>query len=168
MWDYLINTAKIKKKLNWTDLFSLMDSEILRKRLREKITERGWTVNFIEKKHGPALRYFLSGRTKNPKIDQLIKFCKILDINLFELDLSSESLYRTSSKDSFSPQIFYKIVDELKEFLRKNPKELSISQVFSALNELYVFCCKKKLEKIDSDLAEIFFIKTFSKEKLID
>ena len=141
-----------------------MDYTILREKMKKKLKEKGWSIKQVEEKAGvssTALRYFLSGRTKNPRLETLKDFSKFFEIDLSDFTDDSSTTPLKLSDNLFDINLFLKVADSLKKFIEGHKIEVSAPVVLSTFQELYAFCQNKGIQDIDENVAEAFFSKAF-------
>ena len=137
-----------------------MNPDTLRKKIREKLNEKKISINEAEKISGigvSALRHFLLGRTKSPTLETFFAIVKALDIDIVELiDIQNIQINQSVGKSIWKGDLFDKLVEGLRGFTKEKNIEISGEEAIRALIEIYCYCHKKNLKKVDQDFVELF------------
>lgn len=144
-----------------------MNLDLLKIKIREKLKEKKISINEAEKISGigvSALRHFLLGRTKSPTLETFFSVTKALDIDVVELiDIQNIELNQSVGKSAWKGHLFDKLVEGLRDFTKEKNLQISSEEAIRALIEIYCYCHKKDLEKVDKDFIELF-LETFLKK----
>ncbi len=140
-----------------------MNLDLLRKKIREKLKEKKISINEAEKISGigvSALRHFLLGRTRSPTLETFFALVQALDIDVVELiDIQSIELNQPVGKSIWKGELFGKLVEGLRDFSKEKNTQLSSEEAIRVLIEIYSYCHKKNLEKVDKNFIELFLEK---------
>lgn len=156
----------MEKKFNLIILEkSLMQPDLLRKKIRKLLKEKKLSISKAERTAGigsTVLRGFLMGKTQNPQIETLSMLSKILEIEVSELlEQPSEELeerYRLPWKG----RVFSELCDILLSLTESKGVNIPNFEAFPILEKIYYTICNdEENRKPNKEFIEMFLKQHF-------
>lgn len=139
-----------------------MNINSLRLKISHALESRQLNCNQVEKKAGlprAALRNFINGTVKGPKLEVIMAAANFLEINLNELPLDSEDQTYTfeSSSSSFEKtnyELLITCAQTLDKTSQKKNTHHSLEQSLALLKKIYNYCYAYNNQRLDESFVE--------------
>ena len=140
-----------------------MDNKALKERVITKLKEKNLSVYAVEKLAGVgtgALRYFLTGRTKNPDLETLNAIAQVLKCDLADLlglvpksPQNQNTTYLIHQNIKVNYELYIDTVQFVSNQLQSHKIILTSDLFFTVLKEIYYHSLKMEKSKLDKEFA---------------
>lgn len=153
----------MKKRIKLNEICFFMDYGLTREKLRNKMEEKSWSISQVERKVGlgpTTFRNFITGKTKNPKVETVIAFAKALDITTSELMESQGGFQKKDKKQlwgdslldlKWDVNVFIKSVQKFNEIVLDKKTSVTNRGALEAIKHIYYFLYPKTHNKAEEE-----------------
>ena len=141
-----------------------MDANTIRKKISDKLDERELSYESIERKAGIsrfALRNFLVGKVKQPRLDVIVAAAKFLEIapsEIFGASAAIDNDFEKKKTDEFIIEYDNKLLITCLDYLTKcitlSGKKIDLDSTLDLLKRVYVYSAKYSNENADKAFIE--------------
>jgi len=140
----------------------------LAKQISARLKAKNLTVSALEKKAGLknyTVRNIMRGKSRNPNFEMMQAICNVLGCSIQDLiekdqhfiEVDEEGVEHLAEEISFDNQaLLLNCVETVNSILEKNKQVLTVRQVMTCIEEIYLHSHKQNLNTADSSFAKWF------------
>lgn len=159
----------MRELIEYLNFYYLMDIDVVRTKVKEILQDKNLTISQLERLAGigpTSLRYFLTGRTKKPKLEVLIAVAKVLQIDVSELMGDNFDISEISKHQSIWDENFLKeIIHYFGKLTREQEIKISSLEAFSLIQEFYFLKYNDRPADVKQSISTWLVKKAFSSTK---